>query len=634
MSYADSTITKAGEVIYSNPESAEKMFCDAQKHVSDSDAFYLLEVFKGTTRWMLGDEKGKQLACNATESYIKRNPKSHKVAGAMWNHKAIYEVNTGNRSSALAYYKRSYDEISQTNELPKLIDLCINMADVNLQSANQADAIRFYKRALFLADSLNQHDADYSILTGLGSTYAELGNYSKSTTYFTKASKVENLGTVYDKFFHYNVRGTSLYYQKKYPEAMASFKKACIFADSIAQPDLRAIAEGNLGEVYMLNGNLDSANVYIKRTEKQFKSIKPVDPGRIFYINSLLTDLHLRENNLGEAKKYMDLNPDTVTTMPRYLALHFHRLENYFRKSGNYKQAYNTLNRAIHFDSIFKGEIDRNQIVENEYRYKQDTLVLHNKLRMEAKESEVTHLHTAMYALALALIILVVSTIIYLNFRKRRRELVESNLRNKLYAIRMETVRNRISPHFIFNVLNRELDLKNPGVCNLVDLLHKSLKMCQRYKVPLSDELDFINTYILAEQGAIGDDFHYTCKVDPNIDTTKVELPSMMLQIFIENAVKHALRGVEGYKYLNLSVSKIDKTIKVEIMNNGNLIKNSSSKSDTRLGMQIVTQTIQILNEKNKNKIQLNYGMDKGDDGETIWKVTIIVPDDYDYCLD
>lgn len=65
-------------------------------------------------------------------------------------------------------------------------DVCINIADASRQMGKLADASSWYRRAYFLADSLNQHEAQNSILSGLGQVYNDLQNYQLAHHYFQK----------------------------------------------------------------------------------------------------------------------------------------------------------------------------------------------------------------------------------------------------------------------------------------------------------------------------------------------------------------------------------------------------------------------------------------------------------------
>lgn len=125
-----------------------------------------------------------------------------------------------------------------------------------------------------------------------------------------------------------------------------------------------------------------------------------------------------------------------------------------------------------------------------------------------------------------------------------------------------ENIRNRISPHFIFNVLNREISsLKdresNHRLYELVKLIRYNLELTESLAVTLAEELDFVKTYIGLEEQVLQPGFEFHIDIDPALDIHRVKIPVMLLQIPVENAVKHALSCKDGIRMLWIEVKKI-----------------------------------------------------------------------------
>ena len=211
----------------------------------------------------------------------------------------------------------------------------------------------------------------------------------------------------------------------------------------------------------------------------------------------------------------------------------------------------------------------------------------------------------------------------------------EIGLRQSLYAMRLANIRNRISPHFVFNVLNREHSVGNPGIENLVKLLRTNLQLCDRYIVSLAEELAFVDTYVAVEAPALGSQFRYTKHIADDVDVAQVVIPSMMVQIFVENAIKHGLRGYDGEgKYLDITVERHDDAIAISIENEGNATSHISTSSNTGTGMKVVTQTANLLNERNERKMDINIERQQSADGlSAIYTVTIVIPDHFDFTV-
>ena len=79
----------------------------------------------------------------------------------------------------------------------------------------------------------------------------------------------------------------------------------------------------------------------------------------------------------------------------------------------------------------------------------------------------------------------------------------------------------------------------------LVKLMRRNLELTEQLCVTMAEELDFVNTFINLEREALGDSFILSTSIDAAIHLDQEILPSMMIQIPVENSVKHALRGKE-----------------------------------------------------------------------------------------
>ena len=112
----------------------------------------------------------------------------------------------------------------------------------------------------------------------------------------------------------------------------------------------------------------------------------------------------------------------------------------------------------------------------------------------------------------------------------------------------------------------------------------------------------------------------------------------MAIQIFVENAIKHGLRAMpqreNKYRQLCVKISRCDNHYTlVEVIDNG-LGLPSDSSNTTQTGMRIIRQTIQILNDKNKEYI--SFGIENCsvlENNHTGCRSWIMIPDEYDYTL-
>jgi len=199
----------------------------------------------------------------------------------------------------------------------------------------------------------------------------------------------------------------------------------------------------------------------------------------------------------------------------------------------------------------------------------------------------------------------------------------------------MEELRNRVSPHFIFNVLNYELynqqhKNKETNINRLVSLIRSGLEQSDEICVPLYKELDFIDSYVELQRYGLSENFKYNLKIDKNVNENTL-IPSMIIQTAVENAIKHGLRGLDGNIRLDINICNINNVMQVLVTDNGRGLTTSGTKYDsTGTGITVIRETLKMLNEHNEQ--QMSYEMGINPDGKGC-QVKIIIPLKYDYSL-
>ena len=181
------------------------------------------------------------------------------------------------------------------------------------------------------------------------------------------------------------------------------------------------------------------------------------------------------------------------------------------------------------------------------------------------------------------------------------------------------------------NQFNGSEEVKN-NLMGLVKYLRRSLELTEKLSVPLQDELDFVRSYIDLENGRVGEDFIPIITVEDGLDATRIMIPSMIVQIPVENAIKHGLAGKDGAKGLTISVSRQENGIRITITDNGRgyLPQLSSATRGTGTGLKVLYQTIQLLNTKNKSD-KIRFDITNRNDGQTGTQASVYIPFRFSY---
>lgn len=176
------------------------------------------------------------------------------------------------------------------------------------------------------------------------------------------------------------------------------------------------------------------------------------------------------------------------------------------------------------------------------------------------------------------------SVIIVLLFRYRLKAIErkttllseKAELEKALHQSTLTSIKSQMNPHFIFNALNTiqsyiYLNDKKSAADYLVqfsELTRHILEMSNKEKVSLHDELKALKLYLELEKMRFEDDFNYQITTH-DIEADTILIPSMLIQPYVENAVKHGLLHKKGAKLLKLDFEVKENILTVSIEDNG-----------------------------------------------------------------
>jgi signal transduction histidine kinase len=261
-----------------------------------------------------------------------------------------------------------------------------------------------------------------------------------------------------------------------------------------------------------------------------------------------------------------------------------------------------------------------------------------NKEIIQRKESETRQQRIIIwFIVALLILTLGLAAVAFLYLRKKRDILYQKQLANNT-ILRMQNIRNAISPHFTFNVLNNiwaiidDRENARQQFDNLVNLIRRSLINTEKIAIPLNDEIDFVKSFTELQKFRLDNDLKVVWNIESGIDLNQL-VPGMILQIHVENAIKHGLSPKNDNRILQIDLKLDPGYLQFTISDNGiGLQKGSSLTQGTGTGLKVLTNTIHILNQTNEKK--MSYEIRKRDDeGVSGTKVSIKIPLKYNYNL-
>ncbi len=172
----------------------------------------------------------------------------------------------------------------------------------------------------------------------------------------------------------------------------------------------------------------------------------------------------------------------------------------------------------------------------------------------------------------------------------RAREEESIKLEGKLAQAQLQTLRAQMEPHFLFNALNSIATLarKDPPsaermTMQLAHLLRRSLDTRSCQKIPLQEELDFLQNYIDIQQARFHDRLTVHMSVDPSVLSTSV--PSMILQPLVENAIQHGIANSAAPGELRITALNVNGCLEIEVADNGAGLINGTSPERYGFGL-------------------------------------------------
>lgn len=174
--------------------------------------------------------------------------------------------------------------------------------------------------------------------------------------------------------------------------------------------------------------------------------------------------------------------------------------------------------------------------------------------------------------------------------REKERHLL--NIQQELLALKVRALRTQMNPHFIFNALNaiQHFITSNDKKASLhylslfSSMLRQVLETSVSATMTLKDEIEFLRVYLELEALRFDESFEYNISLDDRLDPDMLELPAMVIQPFVENAILHGLMPRNGCRKLLIDIRDGGEHIAVTLTDNGIGREESARLNRKRVG--------------------------------------------------
>lgn len=290
----------------------------------------------------------------------------------------------------------------------------------------------------------------------------------------------------------------------------------------------------------------------------------------------------LEDQNAGSRKNPLQLSYDENHITFEFLGINLRRPEmvRYQWKLSGFDAEWSPLSkdRSIVYSNLDPGTYTFQIRASNEDGVWSEPIAYHFTVATPFWETTWFRISVGGGVLLLLFLIYVVSIKrIRRNARIKQREV---EFEKNLLELEQKAMRLQMNPHFIFNALNSIQSLIGTGketearyfLAKFSRLMRQILDNSRKTSITLEEEIRTLENYLLIEQFCNGERFDYSIKVDETMEQDFISIPPMILQPFVENAIKHGMRGLpEGEKSgrINILFSEENGMLKCVVEDNG-----------------------------------------------------------------
>jgi tetratricopeptide (TPR) repeat protein len=585
-----------------------------------------------------------------------------KGEGEAYTQIGISHTIMGNYPVGLENLLKAVSVFDSVGQLALKANTINNIGNIYQLQGDLSNARKYFEEGLKLRVNLRDTASLYKSYTSLAIVYKDQLQFDSALYFFrrnlslaTQQNDIKKISTASNNI------GLIFRNQEKYDSALFFFNKALRLKRVINDEQGIALSYRNIGDVYQFQGDINKALLYYQKSLTLREKIK-YNLGLTILLKDM-AQLFLDNRQFREAKKYgkrsVAVARDSKMKLEETEALKL--LSSIFESAGEPDSALNAYRQyTLLKDSLFNEE-KANQVntlrVQFETERKEKELLDKNKsiqlMELEQASNNKVKTFLIVVTLLLAGLVLLIYSRYKLKLRsekiaaQKNKEIAEQNRKieeiNKELEKRM--LRAQMDPHFIFNSLNSiqhfiTLNDKTSALHYLAKfsrLIRQMLENSINTIVTVADEIKLLESYIELESLRFEKKFHYEIKVDSTLDIYNTEIPFMLIQPYVENAIQHGLRHKSREGRLHIQLSHDNGSVLCTVEDNGigrtgaAIRDNLFQREHSSHGMSLTEQRLELINQMQPRKTWVTIeDLYTPDQHPTGTRVTIIIPKEYD----
>lgn len=532
---------------------------------------------------------------------------------AMGNYEKVLEVD-------LESLEKFGDKISDK----KLAQLHNQIGNDYYSLQNNQKAIGHLLQAIKILEPY-QNDGDaftentlFAIRINTGSVFSKLENTKKALEQFNYALQIaKNLDDSTKLFSAYNNIGAVYEQEKDYRSALNSYLAALKIIEILGSTLDAASVYFNIGDIYFLSDSLDKALPYTQKSHDL--AVELGNDYLIVLASNSLGAIYLKKemplkaiSYIREAKKealqegYMDALRHSNELLAEY----------YFVR-GDYRNAFLAQKDFIRLnDSLYDVEL-ASEITEIQTRYETEKKEQEIELltrNAEIKDLQLHRQRAFLFSLAGVVLLLAVVGLLWYRSSRQKQKLEKSEMEKRNLETEQKLLRAQINPHFMFNALNSVQSYISANdtlkamtyLAKFSQLMRNILENSRKSLITLEEEVNTLKLYMELEAMRFSNSFAYQVTIQQDLVSSRIYIPPMLVQPFVENSIKHGFRDRSEAGRIMVSFTKSNSLVTCTIEDNGigrekaMAMKISGKAAHKSLGMQVTHERL-IAMKKDRN---------------------------------
>ncbi|MBI9063183.1 MAG: histidine kinase [Marinilabiliaceae bacterium] len=510
-----------------------------------------------------------------------------------------------NYDLAIQYHTQSLELAHLLKDSAQMVYNYNNLGQAYRKQDINTLAIKYFHQALALQEILGDVKGASFTLNTLGATYLVQKDYEAAKYYSNRSvrlsSKRDDKRTL---SYNYGTLGEICLMQHQPDSAMYYFRAAKQLKVDLKYYKGIAVSDHLIGQAYFVGGNLPQAEKYFKLALKEH--VKFNNDRYQALCNAYLGKIKLADQQYALAVDYL--------MKAKGIASGIHSIENLilinealfelYQETGKWSSAVQALQETQNWkDSIMLARNARElQALEVEYQ----THKKEQRIELLSAENKIKNQSIRLGAAVILILVLSIALGIYVYVTRHKQAFLQQE------RLKQKLLKSQMNPHFIFNALGSiqsymyRNDAKKAAryMGNFAALTRSILKNSGADRITLEEEIATLENYLHLERMRMNNAFEFQIEKAEELETEFIEIPPMMIQPFVENAIKHGVKEMDTAGLITLRFTDEQSRLKVEVLDNGvgiNQTKNELNSGHQSMATTIFNQRIKILKNNYKN---------------------------------